>query len=527
MPLVEHLRDPDLEDLDPSRQGSGGFIKESRFPPREGRGPIGPDGVPESTSTARAGPSDQQDACGAFGFAGHAMCDLRNAPGGVLHQQDPRVSTRYLVASGTSRQSIAFRMEETHRSDEGYTAPPPMIFLAVLTWILWSLAVCAVVLWLVMFLRLVRILLTRPTVRQGVGLPAPIGGWPSISVIVPAHNEERVIERCARSLLEQDYPHLQCIFVLDRCTDATAERLAAMDPDGDRLQIIENTSCPSDWAGKCNAARVGAQEARGDLLLFMDADTFAAPQLLRAAVAVMRERGVALLSLLSTLTCEKDFEVRSQSVASMMLLTLYPPDMVNRMESPRPFANGQFMLFDRDWYDRIGGHEAVKDDLLEDIAFARCIHSNGARGNVLMADGLFTCSMYSSREAFHRGWQRIFIEACRRKPARLRKHSIRLVCLGAVLPVALLAGVIVGLVSDLAGGSGPGAGLVWVAAAGLCLQVLGIALMCRMGRQPIRSLLRFPLGCLEVARILRRGAQVLQTGEPVVWGGREYVLESR
>ncbi len=402
-----------------------------------------------------------------------------------------------------------------------------MIPFAVLTWILWFLAVCAVVLWVTMFVRLARILWSRPTVRRGVGMSAPVGGWPSISVIVPAHNEERVIERCARSLLEQDYPHLQIIFVLDRCTDGTAERLAAMDPGGNRLRIIENESCPSDWAGKCNAARVGAGKADGELLLFMDADTCASPQLLRAAVAVMRERGVALLSLLSTLTCEKDFEFRSQSVASMMLLTLYPPDMVNRPDHPRPFANGQFMLFDREWYDRIGGHEAVKDDLLEDIAFARCIHSNGARGNVLMADGLFTCSMYSSREAFRRGWQRIFIEACRRKPGRLRKHSIRLICLGVVLPVGLIVGVIVGSASNLIGDSGSGAGLAWVAAAGLCLQILGIALMCRMGRQPIRSLVRFPLGCLEVARILRSGARVLQTGEPVVWGGREYVLESR
>ena len=124
-----------------------------------------------------------------------------------------------------------------------------MIALSVLAWILLTFAVCALVLWLTVFVRLVRIIRTRPTVRAGVGLPEPPGGWPSISVIVPAHNEERVIERCARSLMEQEYPSLQCIFVLDRCTDETAARLRAIDPGGERLHIIENESCPSDWAG--------------------------------------------------------------------------------------------------------------------------------------------------------------------------------------------------------------------------------------------------------------------------------------
>tara|TARA_Y100000589_G_scaffold144843_1_gene138465 strand:+ start:14154 stop:15362 length:1209 start_codon:yes stop_codon:yes gene_type:complete len=402
-----------------------------------------------------------------------------------------------------------------------------MIALSVLAWILLTFAVCALVLWLTVFVRLVRIIRTRPTVRAGVGLPEPPGGWPSISVIVPAHNEERVIERCARSLMEQEYPSLQCIFVLDRCTDETAARLRAIDPGGERLHIIENESCPSDWAGKCNAARVGAEQAEGELLLFMDADTCAAPGLLRAAAAILRARGIGLLSLLSTLTCDEEFELRSQPIASMLLLALYPPDMVNRPVHPRPFANGQFMLFDREWYDRIGGHEAVKDDLLEDIAFARCINSNGGRGNVLMADGLFTCSMYSSREAFRCGWQRIFIEACRRKPARLRKHAARVACLGVLLPAALIAGIPVGVVSGMLDGPGPGFDLAVASAAALCLQVLGLALMCRMGRQPVRSLLQFPFGCLEVARILRRGAEVLRAGEPIVWGGKQYVLEAR
>ncbi|NDC52379.1 MAG: glycosyltransferase [Actinobacteria bacterium] len=78
------------------------------------------------------------------------------------------------------------------------------------------------------------------------------------------------------------------IFVLDRCTDGTLAELRAIDDP--RLVIIENGSCPEDWAGKCNAARIGAARARGELLLFTDADTWFDPRLVRATVALLRGR---------------------------------------------------------------------------------------------------------------------------------------------------------------------------------------------------------------------------------------------
>jgi hypothetical protein len=100
-----------------------------------------------------------------------------------------------------------------------------------------------------------------PFVHEGLeGTPVPL---PPLTVVIPAHNEERVAAACARSVLASDYPALELVFVLDRCTDGTRrelEPIAAADP---RLVIVDNGSCPPDWAGKCNAARVGASRARG------------------------------------------------------------------------------------------------------------------------------------------------------------------------------------------------------------------------------------------------------------------------
>ncbi|MDG2291406.1 MAG: glycosyltransferase family 2 protein [Phycisphaerales bacterium] len=402
-----------------------------------------------------------------------------------------------------------------------------MTALVAISWILLAITAMAVLYWSVVLLRVVRIQLTRPTVRRGLSGGELEGGWPSVSVIVPAHNEERVIKRCVQSILSQAYPDLELIVVLDRCTDGTRALLEPIAAEDDRLTLLINESCPSDWAGKCHAARLGARQARGDRLLFIDADTCCQPELFKSAIRIADTSDIALLSLLSTLTCEHDFERTAQPVASMALMTLYPPDLVNREPKGRPFANGQFMLFNRASYESIGGHDAVKDDLLEDIAFARCISHDGGRVNILNADGMFTCSMYSSIESFRTGWLRIFLEACKRKPARLRKMARRVLVTGALLPFVLSGGVAVGVVTALTVDAGLGISLAIAALVAHVLQWVTLAIVYRMGHQPISAVWRHPMGCFEVSRILRRAAGVLVRGEPVVWAGKSYVLEAR
>jgi chlorobactene glucosyltransferase len=217
--------------------------------------------------------------------------------------------------------------------------------------------------WLAMGWRAYRELRDTPFVRDALVGPAP-ATWPTVTVVVPAHNEQRVAAACARSILASDYPALDVVFVLDRCSDGTRaalEPIAAADP---RLRIVDNLDCPADWAGKCNAARVGAGHARGQVVLFTDADTRFDPQLVRASVQLMFARGWMMLSLLSSPTHDHWFENVVQPVTSLMLLKLFPMRRANAMGHPdrgrghRPFANGQFMMFDRAAYDALGGHAA-------------------------------------------------------------------------------------------------------------------------------------------------------------------------
>jgi len=383
--------------------------------------------------------------------------------------------------------------------------------------------------WFAVLYRVIRARRLVPAISQALEdsgkADAPASG-PLISIIVPAHNEEDEIAACATTLLAQDYGNFEVIIVLDRCTDATADRLAKFKADA-RLRIVQNESCPPDWAGKCNAAWVGAREAKGAWLLFTDADTHFDPALVRAAMKMAERRGLDLLSLLSTLSSQRWFERVVQPVASMTLMRLYPIDRVNRPGTKRNFANGQFMLISRAMYEKSGGHGAVKHSLLEDIALARAVRKAGGGGEIFFDSGMLRCSMYTSFPAFREGWKRIFIDACRRRPWRLRKNALRLLLLGVGDPLWRAAAIVISIIALVNGDGSALVPAIVLAAAILTGAAKHAALLAtyRAGRAPAAAVVFYSWGAVELARIMFEGARVLSRRTPIRWGGREYILE--
>lgn len=401
------------------------------------------------------------------------------------------------------------------------------MLLVILRTVALVLAAFGGVYWLMVIIRIRRALRSEPMVRAGLETPEPADGWPLVSVIIPAHNESRVIAACARRLLAQSYPRLEIIFVLDRCTDATRELLQAVVADDARITIIDNDHCPNDWAGKCHAAHLGAQRASGDYLLFTDADTEFDVDLIRAAMGLAISRDIDLLSLLSTLNDRHWFERIVQPVAGTALMAMYPIDRVNKHEGGRSFANGQFLLFRGAMYKKLGGHASVKDDLLEDIAFARQVRRAGGRQGIFMSDGMLRCSMYDSYESFLRGWKRIFIEACKRKPTRLRKAALRMWMLGGLIPFAQLATLGFTITAIVAREPifAPIGALMLVV--GIALQAIAVRTTYRLAGAPRAAAFLHAFGALIVGRTLWQGAADLDRRRPVRWGGREYILEPR
>ncbi len=385
-----------------------------------------------------------------------------------------------------------------------------------------------VVYWVIALARIARTVTTIPTARSGLALPARPGAPPSVCVVIPAHNEERIISGLVRSLRAQDYANLRVVLALDRCTDGTlgAARGAI---DGDpRFHLLEITECPPDWAGKVNALRRAAespQAAEADLLLFADADTVFDPACVRATVAMLEHRALDLLSLMSTLTSSRWHEVLAQPAAGFELMRQYPLISANRDDDRRAFANGQFMLFRGAAYRAIGGHAAVRDEILEDVALARVAAQHRLRTGVFLADRLLTCRMYPDWSSFRRGWQRIYTETANCKPARLAESAWRVRLVGGVLPLfpALLLGAALTLES-----SDPGrVPLAAFAALAAVPWTVGLVWVYRLSRAPLWSFPGHVVGSWLVASILTRAARDLRRGTPMRWGGREYVRPAR
>ena len=241
--------------------------------------------------------------------------------------------------------------------------------------------------------------LSDPSLRE------PLPDAPLVSVLVAARNEERAIARCLGSLLGQRYPRYEIIVADDRSEDATPEILREQFPS---VRAVRIPSLPEGCAGKSHALAVAAREARGDWLLFTDADTVHSPLSIQVPLAWALRNGVGALSLLPHPACEGFWEKTVQPIVGIMLFMLFPLPRVNRDRSRTAFANGQYLLIRRDAYARIGGHEAVQSFPLEDIAMAQNAKRAGIRFRLLCGREMFECRMYTSLRKLITGWERIF-----------------------------------------------------------------------------------------------------------------------
>lgn len=389
-------------------------------------------------------------------------------------------------------------------------------------------AVATLVYWTVAMFKVLRTRASVPTARAGLSMPPPEGGWPTVCVVIPAHNEREVIGQLVTSLRAQDYPNMRVVLSLDRCTDDTAAVAREAAGGDERFEIFEITQCPEGWAGKVHAVHAGATRSNSapgaELLVFADADTAFEPGAIRACVALLRSRGLDMLSLLSTLTHDRWFERAVQPAASLELMRQYPITRANKREGRRAFANGQFMLFTREGYQAVGGHVAVKDELLEDLALARRMAHAKRPAGVVLADGLLSCRMYHSWEQFVRGWTRIYIEAAKRRPDRMERSAWQTRIMGCVAP--LLACALAPLAA-LVAPEPARAALIALGLAATLAYFAGLALAYASGRTPIWCVLLHPYGAWRTASILARGAFELRTGVPTVWAGKSYVRPVR
>ncbi len=228
-----------------------------------------------------------------------------------------------------------------------------------------------------------------------------------VSVIIPARDEAPRIGRAVQSVLAQDHVHLELVVLDDGSTDGTGEVVSRFDDDRVRLIDGGGGPLPDGWLGKPWACHRASQQASGEWLLFIDADVHLAPQAVSRSVAYAVEHQLDALSGLGSLDMHTLPEQVMQPIVSGLLMAGNRMDDVNDPSKPdKALANGQFMLFRRQGYERVGGHEAVAANVLDDVGMALVLKGQGVPYHLVYMKRLFRTRMYDGGAELWAGWRK-------------------------------------------------------------------------------------------------------------------------
>jgi chlorobactene glucosyltransferase len=257
--------------------------------------------------------------------------------------------------------------------------------------------------------------LRRPDRNSKAPEPAPL-----VSVLIPARNEEENIETCLKSLQKQDYPNFEILVLDDNSKDRTAELVARMAAKDDRIKLIKGEPLTDGWAGKPFACYQLAEKAKGSWLLFVDADTTHAPHMLRSTLVLAIELNSSMLSGFPRQMAESLPEKIAMPTLYFVIMSWFPLWWLHRSIGRRPSLTiGQFILFRREEYWRIGGHTAVKDRILEDVWLGVETVRHGGRHVAIDLSTVFYCRMYREVGAMWEGFVKWMYSVAAISPAAL------------------------------------------------------------------------------------------------------------
>lgn len=348
-----------------------------------------------------------------------------------------------------------------------------------------------------------------------------------ISVIIPAYNEAANLEGCVVSVLESagDLPGLEVWVVDDESHDRTFEIAQSLQArlNDPRLKLLQGQPRPQDqrWMGKNWACVQGAQQAQGDFLLFLDADVRLKPGAIAVAVQTIQAEQLDLLTLCPEIICDCLAEWLVQPIIVGLLMVGFPFTAVNDPTDPAAFASGQFMLFRRDAYQKLGGHHAVAAEVVEDVELARRSKQQGLKLKYALGHDLASVRMYSSLAAIWEGWTKNWYLGSGRNLSVTLQAAIMTFWLCSVPWLGMLFFLVQGMF----------VGWHWIGSIGLIIALTAILLQYGW-RLPVREVAGIPsrywwltgFGGALVASIAIASIIKTETGWGWTWRGRALQL---
>ncbi len=237
---------------------------------------------------------------------------------------------------------------------------------------------------------------------------------PAVSVLIPARNEAHQIRFCVESLLANEFSDLEIIVGDDQSSDGTAAVVEALMRElpserSPRLRLLKlNTPPPRGWTGKARTCFELAKEARGDVVIFCDADVVASPDAVAGSIALLDGYKADLVSALPRqLGGNALVQALVAIITQFSILISLPLFLVPRSKNPAlASGNGQWMAWRRQAYDKIGGHESVKSSRIEDVELARLAKTAGCSLVVAFAAHELTVRMYENVDAARQGFRK-------------------------------------------------------------------------------------------------------------------------
>jgi len=356
---------------------------------------------------------------------------------------------------------------------------------------------------------LLNLLIYRPLARA----PRAKGG--SVSVLIPARNEESNLRATLAAVLANHGCDFEVVVLDDHSTDGTAEIVREFARRDTRVRLETGPPLPAGWCGKQHACHILAQLARHPLLVFIDADVRLGPAALARLAAFMECSGAALASGVPRQELGTFSERLLLPLIHFILLGFLPMSAMRRTRWPSLSAGcGQLFVARRAAYRECGGHARLRDSLHDGLKLPRAFREAGFATDLFDATDLATCRMYHTKEETWRGLGKNATEGLA-APGIIVPMTALLIG-GQVLPFVLLA-----FAATL---SATGLVLALLAAA---LAFLPRLVAARLFRQPLGSALLHPLGVVALLVIQWQALIRQRAGKPSVWKGRTYLSAER
>lgn len=299
---------------------------------------------------------------------------------------------------------------------------------------------------------LVQTLHNACVLRRPARVPSPAPE--PLTVLIPMRDEIDNVTDCLNSVLAavDRWPGPARVVVLDdESSDGTSQLLHQIGRAEDSVEILTGDPPPNGWHGKPWACHQMSRTAADDgVMIFLDADVRVEPDAFTASAALLRETGLDLVSPYPRQVTRGPVERLVQPLLQWSWMSTLPLRLAERSARPSmSAANGQFLVVDGSAYRRAGGHEAVRSDILEDIAILRAFKRSGARGVVVEGSAIATCMMYDGWREVRDGYRKSLWSAFGSLPGTVAVTA--LLHLAYVLPpIAMMTGSRVGLVGYLA-----------------------------------------------------------------------------